>query len=56
MDLVSYNIKNNGAVWPFGPSDGGNDDNFSWDSGEITPSALASAQHLTVQFVSRGVR
>ena len=32
-DLVSYNHKQNGQPWPFGPSDGGSDDNLSWDSG-----------------------
>ena len=33
MDLVSYNDKNNDIDPPFGPSDGGSDDNASWDSG-----------------------
>jgi len=33
MDLVSYTTKQNGQPWPFGPSDGGADDNRSWDSG-----------------------
>ena len=33
LDLVSYNHKNNGELWPFGPSDGGADQNDSWDSG-----------------------
>ncbi|WP_240494049.1 alpha-amylase family glycosyl hydrolase [Actinomyces gaoshouyii] len=32
-DLVSYPAKNNALPAPFGPSDGGNDDNMSWDSG-----------------------
>jgi glycogen operon protein len=32
MDLVSYNQKNNSQLWPFGPSDGGADQNDSWDS------------------------
>lgn len=32
-DLVSYPAKNNGQPAPFGPSDGGSDDNISWDSG-----------------------
>lgn len=31
-DLVSYVDKNNDIAWPFGPSDGGADDNDSWDS------------------------
>jgi glycogen operon protein len=33
MDLVSYGHKNNDGPWPFGPSDGGADENLSWDSG-----------------------
>jgi isoamylase len=33
-DLVSYGAKTNASrLWPFGPSDGGNDSNDSWDSG-----------------------
>jgi len=56
MDLVSYNAKNNGVLWPFGPSDGGNDTNHSWDSGgnqALRRSRLRSM--LAVQFMSRGV-
>lgn len=34
MDLVSYNQKTNTTLtWPFGPSDGGENNNNSWDSG-----------------------
>ena len=33
MDLVSFNTKQNGQPFPFGPSDGGSDNNTSWDSG-----------------------
>jgi len=33
MDLVSFNRKHNHQPAPFGPSDGGSDDNLSWDSG-----------------------
>jgi len=32
-DLYSFNSKQNGLPWPFGPSDGGDDDNNSWDQG-----------------------
>jgi glycogen operon protein len=32
-DLFSYNTKNNLQPWPFGPSDGGEDHNMSWDQG-----------------------
>jgi isoamylase len=31
-DLVSYNVKNNLQAAPFGPSDGGSNDNHSWDT------------------------
>jgi len=56
MDLASYNIKNNGAIWPFGPSDGGNDDNLSWDSGGDHALRRARLRNmLAVQFLSRGV-
>ena len=33
FDLVSYNDKVNEQEYPFGPSDGGSDNNISWDSG-----------------------
>jgi len=56
MDLVSYNVKNNGATWPFGPSDGGSDDNLSWDSGgDPTLRRCRLRSMLAVQFMSRGV-
>jgi glycogen operon protein len=32
-DLYSCNGKNNNQPWPYGPSDGGSDDNVSWDQG-----------------------
>jgi isoamylase len=32
-DLFAYNGKNNLQPWPFGPSDGGEDTNRSWDQG-----------------------
>jgi glycogen operon protein len=32
-DLYSCNGKNNSQPWPFGPSDGGEDGNHSWDQG-----------------------
>jgi glycogen operon protein len=56
MDLVSYDNKNNDAIWPFGPSDGGSDDNLSWDSGGDHPLRRTRLRNmLTVQFLSRGV-
>lgn len=32
-DLFSHNDKNNNQPWPFGPSDGGENHNRSWDQG-----------------------
>lgn len=32
-DLYSCNQKNNSQAWPYGPSDGGEDNNNSWDQG-----------------------
>ncbi|MGC5614802.1 alpha-amylase family glycosyl hydrolase [Georgenia sp. Z1491] len=56
LDLVSYNDKVNDGEPPFGPSDGGSDDNRSWDSGG--DQALRRARlrsFLTVLFLARGV-
>jgi glycogen operon protein len=56
MDLVSYNRKNNDIVWPFGPSDGGNDTNHSWDSGgDRRLRRCRMRNFVTVQMLSRGV-
>lgn len=56
MDLVSYNSKNNNAAWPFGPSDGGNDNNDSWDSdGDEALRRQRLRNFWTIQFFSRGV-
>jgi glycogen operon protein len=56
MDLVSYNEKNNLADWPFGPSDGGNDSNDSWDSGGDEALRRQRLRNFwTIQFFSRGV-
>ncbi|SCK30995.1 isoamylase [Streptomyces sp. WMMB 322] len=32
-DLYACNEKKNDQAWPYGPSDGGSDDNISWDQG-----------------------
>ena len=32
-DLYAFNNKNNSQAWPYGPSDGGEDNNNSWDQG-----------------------
>ncbi|MEG3438288.1 isoamylase [Pannus brasiliensis CCIBt3594] len=56
MDLVSYNTKNNLNPWPFGPSDGGNDSNDSWDSGGNHGLRRQRLRNFwTVQFFSRGI-
>ena len=34
-DLYACNQKSNNQAWPFGPSDGGEDHNMSWDQGGI---------------------
>jgi glycogen operon protein len=55
-DLVSYNGKNNGEAWPFGPSDGGNDSNDSWDSGGDQALRRQRLRNFwVIQFFSRGV-
>jgi len=56
-DLVSYGGKTNaGRAWPFGPSDGGSDDNASWDSdGDPALRRQRVRSLLTWQMFSRGV-
>lgn len=56
MDLVSFNEKENTQPYPFGPSDGGADQNLSWDSGG--DKALRRTRwrnFMTTLFFSRGV-
>ena len=56
MDLVSFNHKENGQPFPFGPSDGGADDNLSWDSGGDHALRRARWRNFWVLlFLSRGV-
>lgn len=56
LDLVSYNGKNNKIEWPFGPSDGGNDNNDSWDHGGNTTLRRQQLRNFwTIQMFSRGV-
>ncbi len=56
LDLVSYDIKNNDQGWPFGPSDGGTDDNKSWDSGGNQALRRQRLRNFwTIQAFSRGV-
>ena len=55
-DLVSYNSKNNSVAWPFGPSDGGSDNNDSWNS-DLNQSLRRQRvrNFFVTQFFSRGV-
>ena len=54
-DLYSCNGKNNGQAWPLGPSDGGEDNNNSWDQGGIaTDQRKAARNGLALMMVSGG--
>lgn len=55
-DLYSCNSKNNGQPWPFGPSDGGDDSNHSWDQGgSATLQRQAARNGLAFLMLSAGV-
>ncbi len=55
-DLFAYNSKNNLQPWPFGPSDGGEDHNRSWDQGgNPTLQRQAARNALAIVAVSIGV-
>jgi glycogen operon protein len=44
-DLYSCNTKNNGQAWPYGVSDGGEDNNNSWDQGGIAADQRKAARN-----------
>jgi isoamylase len=55
-DLYSCNQKNNSQAWPFGPSDGGEDNNVSWDQGGNTAQQRrASRNGMAFMLLSAGV-
>ena len=55
-DLVSYQTKVNDQPYPFGPSDGGSDDNMSWDSGGDQALRRQRLRNLwVILMLSRGV-
>lgn len=55
-DLVSYQKKNNYQPYPFGPSDGGSDDNESWDSrGDQVLRRQRVRNFWVTLFFSRGI-
>jgi isoamylase len=43
-DLYSCNGPNNNQPWPYGPSDGGNSTNYSWDQGGAPADQRAAAR------------
>src|SRR5262249_38919115 len=54
-DLYSYNGKSNGQAWPFGPSDGGEDNNNSWDQGGVAADQRRAARTgLSLMMLSAG--
>jgi isoamylase len=44
-DLYRFNGKNNQQPCPFGPSDGGSDDNISWDQGGVAEDQRKAARN-----------
>lgn len=55
-DLVSYQNKVNDQPYPFGPSDGGSDNNLSWDSGGDQGLRRQRLRNLwVIHMFSRGV-
>jgi isoamylase len=55
-DLYSCSGKNNGQAWPFGPSDGGEDHNRSWDhGGDPAAQRQAARTGLALLMLSAGV-
>ncbi len=55
-DLYSCNDKLNDQPWPFGPSDGGTDDNISWDQGGSAEAQRHAARTgLALLMLSAGV-
>jgi isoamylase len=55
-DLYSCNSKNNNQAWPYGPSDGGEDNNNSWDQGGIAADQRKAARNgLALMMLSGGV-
>jgi isoamylase len=55
-DLYACNSKNNGQAWPYGPSDGGEDNNSSWDQGGDAGAQRKAARNgLALLMLSAGV-
>lgn len=55
-DLYAYNSKQNNQAWPYGPSDGGDDNNHSWNQGGIVVDQRRAARTGTAfMMLSAGV-
>jgi glycogen operon protein len=55
-DLYSCNAKDNSQAWPWGPSDGGEDSNRSWDQGGIAQDQRKAARNgVAFLMLSAGV-
>jgi isoamylase len=55
-DLYAYNSKQNLQAWPYGPSDGGDDSNHSWDQAGIAADQRKAARTgLAFMMLSAGV-
>jgi len=55
-DLYTYNSKQNNQPWPYGPSDGGEDHNISWDQAGIAVDQRKAARTgLAFLMLSAGV-
>ena len=55
-DLYAYNTKQNNQPWPYGPSDGGDDNNNSWDQAGIGADQRKAARTgLAFLMLSAGV-
>ncbi|WP_198120769.1 glycogen debranching protein [Massilia rhizosphaerae] len=55
-DLYSFNSKNNTQAWPYGPSDGGENNNNSWDQGGVASDQRKAARNgLALMLLSGGV-
>ncbi len=55
-DLYTYNSKQNNQAWPYGPSDGGEDNNNSWDQGGVASAQRKAARSgMALMLLSAGV-
>ena len=55
-DLYAYNTKQNNQPWPYGPSDGGEDNNNSWDQGGVAADQRRAARTgMALMMLSAGV-